>query len=83
MTRDEARTSVLAILGRIAPEADLEALAGDAVLREELDLDSMDFLSFVTALDEELHVAIPEADYEKVGTLDRCVAYLVAAGASA
>jgi acyl carrier protein len=79
MTREEARSAVLAILGRIAPEADLPALRGDAVLREELDLDSMDFLGFVTALDEQLHVAVPEADYEKLATLDGCVAYLVAA----
>jgi acyl carrier protein len=78
MTRDEIRESVLRILGEIAPEADLGALGGDAVLREELDLDSMDFLNFVTALDERLGLAVPETDYPKLATLDGCIDYLAA-----
>lgn len=82
MTREEVRATVLRILGRIAPEADLATLRGDAAIREELDLDSMDFLSFVTAVDEELHVAVPEADYEQLATLDGCLDYLAAAVAS-
>lgn len=70
-------------IGKSADDIATAKLADYGLLREELDLHSMDFLSFVTALDEHLHVSIPEAAYEKVGTLDGCVAYLVAAGASA
>jgi acyl carrier protein len=76
MTDDEIRATVLRLLGAIAPEANLEALRPGAVLRDELDLDSMDFLSFLTALSEELHVEIPEADYGKLATIEGCVAYL-------
>lgn len=79
MTRDEIRSTVLRIIGGIAPEADLTTLRGDAPVREVLDLDSMDFLNFVTAVDHELHVAIPEADYERLATLDGCVDYIDAA----
>jgi acyl carrier protein len=75
MTRDE-RATVLAVLGGIAPDADTARVPDDAVLREALDLDSMDFLNFVIALHERLHVDIPEADYPKLATLAGCVDYL-------
>ncbi len=62
MTEAELRQTVLNTLGDIAPEADLAALPPDKDLREELDIDSMDFLNFVIALHEKLGVDIPEAD---------------------
>jgi acyl carrier protein len=65
-------------LAALAPEADLDALPPDARLRDELDLDSMDFLNFVVGLHEALGVEIPEADYGKLATLAGCVAYLQA-----
>jgi acyl carrier protein len=77
MTPD-IRKTVLAILGRIAPEADLDRLDPDVNFREELDLDSMDFLRFVEALHKELGVAVPEKDYPKLTTLRGCQAYLAA-----
>jgi acyl carrier protein len=67
---------VAEILAGIAPEAELSAVAGDADLREALDLDSMDFLNFVAALHERTGRPIPEADYPKLFTLDGVVAYL-------
>ena len=76
MNREEIRTSVLASLAEIAPEADSASLASNADLRDELDIDSMDFLRFVVGLHERLHVDIPERDYAKVRTLDACVDYL-------
>lgn len=72
--RDEVRRALAAV----APEADLDALPSEASLRDELDLDSMDFLGFVIALHKALGVEIPEADYGKLATLDGCVAYLEA-----
>lgn len=76
MTRDEIRATVLRILGEIAPEADLTRLQPDVSFRDQLDIDSMDFLNFVIALDEELDVRISESDYPKLSNLDACVEFL-------
>lgn len=76
MTKDETMRLVADILAGIAPEADLSAVPADAELRDALDLDSMDFLNFVTALHERTGRAIPEADYPRLFTLDGIVAYL-------
>ena len=76
MTDAEAKGLVLDVLGGIAPEADLASLRGKAVLRDELDLDSMDFLNFIAALHERTKLDIPEVDYPKLFTLDGAIAYL-------
>ena len=76
MTEAELRKTVLDALGDIAPEADLDALPPDKDLREELDIDSMDFLNFVVALHEKLGVDIPEIDYPQLMTLEGAIAYL-------
>lgn len=76
MTSDEIRATVLRILGEIAPEADLTRLKPDISFRDQLDIDSMDFLNFVIALDEELDIRIPESDYPKLSNLDACVELL-------
>jgi acyl carrier protein len=73
---EQARGHLEAVLGRIAPEADLADVPGDVDFREELDLDSMDFLSLVEGLKEATGVDIPENDYDKVETVDGLVAYL-------
>lgn len=78
MTRDEIQTKVLEQLGNVAPDADLAHLAQDKDLREELDLDSLDFLRFVGALHKATGVSIPEADYRSVSTVKGCVDYLAA-----
>ena len=78
MTRDEIRGEVLQALARVAPEAEPAAIRGDLAFRDQLDLDSLDFLNFVTALHERLGVAIPEAAYPRLATLDAAVDYLLA-----
>ena len=78
MTRAELKNAVLRILGTVAPEADLTHLKADVPFRDQLDVDSMDLLNFFIAIDKELHVDIPEADYPKAATLDGCVNYLSA-----
>jgi acyl carrier protein len=78
MSRDEIRAAVLGCLGEVAPEADLSALRPDLPLREQLDIDSIDFLNFVIGLDQTLHVSVPEAEYGALATLDGCVDYLAA-----
>lgn len=72
-TEQELRDSVLKVLAQIAPEADLTRLRPDRNFRDQLDLDSMDYLNFVIGLHESLHVDIPERDYPKYATLDGCV----------
>lgn len=76
MTRDDLRRILAEALGEIAPEAPLDQLEADAPLREELDLDSMDFLNFVVALHEKLGVDIPERDYAHFQTLRGALDYL-------
>lgn len=72
----DIRAVVLEELGNIAPEADTSAVDPSADLCEELDIDSMDFLNFITALHDRLGVNVPELDYPKLTTVDGAVAYL-------
>lgn len=76
MTADEIRAVLVEELGNIAPEADLGALDEKADLRESLDIDSMDFLNWVTAIHARLGIDIPERDYPKMATLSAAVGYL-------
>jgi acyl carrier protein len=76
MTAAEIHEAVLKVLANIAPEADLSSLAPTARIRDQLDLDSMDFLNFIIGLHQELHVEIPERDYSQLMTLAGCVDYL-------
>jgi len=83
VTRETIRETLIAALATIAPEADASTLPPEADIREELDIDSMDFLRFITLLHEQLGVEIPEADYPKLFTLRGAEAYLaVAVGAA-
>jgi acyl carrier protein len=76
MTRDEVKTKVLQILGGIAPEADLQSIKADTNLRDQLDIDSMDYLNFVIALDEEFKANIPDSAFTKFTTLNGCIEQL-------
>jgi acyl carrier protein len=75
-TIEDTRATILRLLYQLRPEAAGRPLPPDADLREELDLDSMDFLNFVLAIDEAVGVEIPEEDYTRLATLDECVAYV-------
>ncbi len=77
MTREQIRDIVLRELSRIAPEVDVHKLKPHDDLRDDLDLDSMDILRFVTALHSQCHIDIPEADYSKMKTLNACVEYIM------
>lgn len=78
-TKEEVREVVLRQLRSVAPDADVTALPETADMREALDLDSLDFLRFVSALHKELGVTIPESDYPSVTTLNGCIDYLARA----
>ena len=73
---DQVKDTVLRLLGEIAPEADLASLKPDLSFRDQLDLDSMDFLNFVISLHKTFGVDIPESDYPKYATLKGCVKHL-------
>lgn len=72
----EIRETILRLLGDIAPEADLSSLQSDVNLRDQLDIDSMDFLNFAIALHKAFQIEIPESDYPRLSTVDGCVAYV-------
>ncbi len=80
MSPDPVADRIRKVLRTIAPEADLDALAPRAELRDALDIDSMDFLRFVVGLHNEFSVEIPESDYPRLATLEGCVAYVTTAG---
>lgn len=65
-------------LNNIAPEVDLATIDPAEDLRGALDIDSIDFLNFITAIHHRLGVDIPEFDYPKFVTLDGAVAYIAA-----
>ncbi len=76
MTRDEIATVLADELGRIAPEVPFDEVDRGENIREAFDIDSMDFLNLVTALHKRLGVEIPEADYDRLETIDSTIGYL-------
>ena len=70
------RQSVFDVLRRIAPEIAPGELQPAVPLRDQVDLDSMDWLNFLVALNAKLGIDIPEADYAKLVTLDDVLSYL-------
>jgi len=77
MTIDEIKNVVLEIIQDIDDEADFTNLDPSEALRDQLDLDSMDFLDIVMELRKRYQIQIPEADYSQLATLDSCVSYLM------
>ena len=76
MNETEIKTRVIAIIKSVAPEVEEGELRADRPLRDQIDLDSMDWLNVLVALHEKLQVDIPEADYGKLVTLENLVGYL-------
>jgi len=73
----EMKAVVLRALNNVAPEVDLESIDPSKDLRDQIDIDSVDFLNFVLGLHKELGVDIPDADVPKITTLNKCVGYLI------
>lgn len=76
MTEPAIQEAVFKVLGKIAPEADLNKLDPNENLREALDIDSFDFLQFIIRLHESLGIEIPESDYLQLTTLKGILRYL-------
>lgn len=76
MTREEIRDEILDILGDIAPDEDLSELKDEQSFREQMELDSMDFLDIVMELRKRHRVQIPEDDYVELASMNSTVNYL-------
>jgi acyl carrier protein len=75
---DDLRTTVVAALTAVAPEVDGQLLKPGVNFRDQVDLDSMDFVNFVLELERRLGRKIPELDYPRLSSLDGCLSYLTA-----
>jgi len=78
MTDGEIRQAVREALSNVAPEVDFNAIDPAKDLRDQIDIDSVDFLNFVIGLHKALNVEIPDADVAKLTTLNGCVNYMLA-----
>jgi acyl carrier protein len=77
LTESEITKIVLQALSNVAPEVDVESIDPGKDLRDQIDIDSVDFLNFVIGIHKELGVEIADADVPKLATLNSCVAYLL------
>ena len=76
MTRDEIILAIKDIIETIAPDEELDALDPAERLRDQIELDSMDFLDIVMELRKRYGVQVPEENYKELATLDGCAEYL-------
>ncbi|ULE33409.1 acyl carrier protein [Mycobacterium sp. IDR2000157661] len=75
-TTEDVRTTVLSELTSIAPEVEADEIEDTALLRDQVDLDSMDWLNFLQRIHKRFNVDIPEKDYQSLRTLDDVVRYV-------
>jgi acyl carrier protein len=75
-SEQQLREVVIRALTEVAPEIDSASIEPDTELAEQLDIDSMDFLNVILAINEQTGIEIPERDYPKLSTLNDAVAYL-------
>jgi acyl carrier protein len=76
MNREELARRVLELVTEIAPDVDAATVIPGIDFRDQFDFDSMDTLNFAIALHRELGIEVPEAEYARLASLDKCVAYL-------
>jgi len=76
MTKRDIETSLLNIISEIVPDEDLSNLDGAARIRDQIELDSMDFLDIIMELRKRYQVEIPEEDYPRLATMNGCIEYL-------
>ena len=76
MTEEQVKQIVIDIINEIAPDEDTTNLKSEVNLRDQMDLDSMDFLDIVMELRKQHGIEVPEEDYPKLASLDSCADYL-------
>ncbi len=80
MNEQDARAAVRAAIGKVAPDVELAETDEGSRLRQDLELDSLDFLRLIETIDTETGVDIPERDYPAVATVKGLISYLEAHG---
>ena len=76
MNNQQVKDIVLDIIATVAPDADLSDLKHDVRLRDQLDMDSMDFLDIVMELRKRYKIEVPKEDYAQLASVDSCASYL-------
>lgn len=76
MNRETLRRLLFDALASVAPEVQPDAIEPAQALREQVDLDSMDWLNFLIALRERSGVSVPESEYARLRSIDDLLAYL-------
>ncbi len=76
MTKEEIRKAIHDIISGIVPDEDLSNLDDNQIIRDQIELDSMDFLDIVLELRKRYKADVPEEDYPKLATINSCVEYL-------
>jgi acyl carrier protein len=76
MTASQIRAIIVEVIGQILPDEDLSKLKGDVRIRDQVEMDSMDFLDIIMELRKRYGIEVSEEDYMKLATLDSAVAYL-------
>lgn len=80
MNEQDARTTVHQAIRQVAPDVEPEDLADGARLRQDLELDSLDFLRLVETINAATGIDIPESDYPQVVTVGGLMAYILGHG---
>lgn len=80
MNDNEAWTTVRTAIGQVAPDVEAGDLVDGARLRQDLELDSLDFLRVLETINQNAGVDIPEKAYGEVSTVDGLVRYVAAHG---
>ena len=77
ITLNQIQDNLLQVLSNLAPEQDMTSYQHNTSIQEALDIDSFDYLNFLIELESLYGVTVPEADYDKLVTLDDVVSYLL------
>jgi acyl carrier protein len=76
MNREELARRVLELVTEIAPDVDAATVIPGIDFRDQFDFDSMDTLNFAIALHRDLGIEVPETEYARLASLDKCLEYL-------
>jgi len=80
MTQTNLEKQILDALLEVASELDVTSLDPSKSFRDQAEIDSVDFLSFVLNLERRLDLHVPDVDYPKLSSLQGCISYLAARG---
>lgn len=76
MIKKKIKAQIAESLLRVAPEAEIDTLDPDISFRDQIEIDSVDFLQFVLDLEKKLGISIPDVDYPKLSSLNGCLSYI-------